>query len=228
MKSEQTVNVVPKNTGIVLFKSGHDKTKGGFNVPLFYPACNVKVTDEENSLYTESNMMAPNVARTKHTDVVETWRGEECQKFVMSRQYYVYHKSSNGTGTNSEELTSEQEAFYRMRINTNVSGTSDWMEANKAYLLIPSSKLPTALWNGGNGAGVVGRAKPGVIFLDDIMDLFGEDEPISGIATAIETIESAETVDNVNTYYTISGVKIQGRPTEKGVYIVNGKKVLVK
>lgn len=227
MKSEQTVNVVPENTGIVLFKSGHDKDKGGFNVPLFYPACNVDVKEAEQDLY-EVNMMAPNVARTEHKMETETKDGVEYTKFVMSRQYYVYHKNSDGTGTDSEEKTSEQEAFYRMRVNSGVSGTSNWMEANKAYLLIPTEKLPLALWNNGNGQGVAGKAKPGVIFMDDIMSLFGEDEPISGIATAIETIESAETVDNGNTYYTISGVKIQGRPTEKGVYIVNGKKVLVK
>lgn len=228
VKSNQEVNVVPENTGIVLFKSGHDKTKGGFNVPLFYPACNVNVLDTEAELYNYYNMMAPNVESREHTDVVETWRGEECQKFVMSRQYYVYYKHGDGTGTNSGEKTSEQEAFYRMRLSSGVAGTSNTMGANKAYLLIPSSKLPLALWNNGNGEGNPGQAKPGVIFMDDIMSLFGEEEPISGIATAIDGIESAETVNNDHTYYTISGVKIQGRPTEKGVYIMNGKKVMVK
>lgn len=226
VKSNQEVNVVPENTGIVLFKSGHDKTKDGFNVPLFYPACNVKVTDEENSLYTESNMMAPNVASTEHTSVTQTWHGVECTKFVMSRQYYVYNKTYN---SNSEELTSEQEAFYRMRLNSGVSGTSNTMGANKAYLLIPTAKLPLALWNPqSNGEGKPGLAKSGVIFMDDIMDLFGEEEPISGIATAIDAIESTETVGNGNTFHTLSGMQIQGVPTQKGVYIVNGKKVLVK
>ena len=227
VKSEESVNVVPENTGIVLYKSGHDKDKGGFNVPLFYPACNVKVQESEQDLY-DVNMMAPNVASTDHTSVTETWHGVECTKFVMSRQYYVYHKSSDGTGSNSGELTSEQEAFYRMRLNSGVQGTSNTMGANKAYLLIPTSKLPLALWEGGNGAGTPGYAKPGVIFMDDIEALFGGEEPISGIATAIDTIESTETVGNGNTYHTLSGMQIQGVPTQKGVYIMNGKKVLVK
>lgn len=227
VKSEQTVNVVPENTGIVLFKSGHDKTKGGFNVPLFYPACNVDVKETEQDLY-DVNMMAPNVSRTEHKMETETKNGVKYTKFVMSRQYYIYHKNSDGTGTDSEEKESEQEAFYRMRVNSGVTGTSNWMEANKAYLLIPTDNLPLALWNNGNGQGVAGKAKPGVIFMDDIMDLFGGEEPISGIATAIDTIESTETVGNGYTFHTLSGMQIQGVPTQKGVYIVNGKKVLVK
>lgn len=240
---EREVNYVPKNTGVVLFKSGHNKEKGGFNVPLFYPACNVKILQGEKNLF-KVNMMAPWVTEDDHKfetvgrlDAMKK-NGDNgiegfdygmdvaCTKFVMSRQYYVYNKTYN---SNSEEKTSEQEAFYRMRLSSGVSGTSNTMGANKAYLLIPTAKLPLALWNPqSNGEGIAGQAKPGVIFMDDIMSLFGGEEPISGIATAIDTIESAETVDNGNTYYTISGVKIQGRPTEKGVYIMNGKKVLVK
>ena len=225
VKSEESVNVVPENTGIVLYKSGHDKDKGGFNVPLFYPACNVTVQRSEQVLY-NLNMMAPNVARTEHKKETETVGDVEYTKFVMSRQYYVYHKLGN-TGTDSEEKTSEQEAFYRMRI-TNVSGTSNFMEANKAYLRIPTAQLPLALWNpNSNGEGNPGQAKSGVIFMDDIAALFGEE--INGVATDINGIYSTETVNSHdNTYYTLSGVKIQGKPTNKGIYIMNGKKVLVK
>lgn len=226
VKKSQVMNVIPKNTGIVLYKEGH--SGDAFNVPLFYPACNAKVEEAEQTAL-DNNWMAPNVASTEHTSVTETWHNVECQKFVMSRQYYVYHKSSDGTGSNSGELTSEQEAFYRMRLNSGVQGTSNTMGANKAYLLIPTAKLPLALWNPqSNGEGKPGLAKSGVIFMDDIMDLFSEDEP-SGIATAIDdAIESTETVGNGNTFHTLSGMQIQGVPTQKGVYIVNGKKVLVK
>lgn len=226
VKSDESVNVVPDNTGIVLYKSGHNEENGGFNVPLFYPACNLTVKESEQNLY-DVNMMAPNVARTEHKYETETVDGVEYTKFVMSRQYYVYHKSGN-TGTDSEEKTSEQEAFYRMRVNSGVNGTSNWMEANKAYLRIPTGQLPLALWNNGNGKGTPGYAKPGVIFMDDIEALFGGEEPFSGIATAIDAIESTETVGNNNTFHTLSGMQIQGVPTQKGVYIVNGKKVLVK
>ena len=222
VKKSQVMNVIPKNTGIVLYKEGH--SGDAFNVPLFYPACNAKVKEAEQ-IALDNNWMAPNVGPTLHESETEMRGSVECQKFVMSRQYYVYHKNSDGTGTDSKEKTSEQEAFYRMRLK---EGGNNTMGANKAYLLIPTSKLPTALWNGGNGAGVAGQAKPGVIFMDDIEALFGGEEPISGIATAIDAIESTETVGNGNTFHTLSGMQIQGIPTQKGVYIVNGKKVLVK
>lgn len=161
---------------------------------------------------------------------------DNCTKFVMSSKYYVYHKTSTGGEYSDIQVSTDPttgaqtEAFVRMNLNlanSGVANTSNTMGANKAYLLIPTSKMPTALWNGGNGEGNPGYAKPGVIFMD-LEDLFGGEEPISGIATAIDTIESAETVDKGNTYYTISGMKIQGIPTEKGVYILNGKKVMVK
>ena len=32
----------------------------------------------------------------------------------------------------------------------------------------------------------------------------------------------------VDGWYTLNGVKLQGAPTEKGIYINNGKKVVVK
>ena len=248
MSESYEVNYVPRNTGVVLFKSGHDKTKGGFDVPLFYPACNVKIQSGEVAAF-KANWMAPWVDEEDH-DSEEVYRltalnkyGDHeidygpdnttnnplCTKFVMSRKYYVYNKTYNSNSGIQTDREQELEAFYRMRISTDVNGTSNTMAANRAYLLIPTAKLPLALWNPkSNGEGKPGLAKSGVIFMDDIMDLFSEDEP-SGIATAIDdAIESAETVDNGNTYYTLSGMKIQGRPTEKGVYIMNGKKVLVK
>lgn len=241
VKKSQVMNVIPKNTGIVLYKEGH--SGDAFNVPLFYPACNAKVREAEQ-ITLDNNWMAPWVTEGTHysetigknyamhkfdTDGesynTENNKGEECQKFVMSRQYYVYHKNSDGTGTDSDQKTSEQESFYRMRIK---SGGNNTMAANKAYLLIPTSKLPVALWNGGNGQGIAGQAKSGVIFMDDIMSLFGDEEPISGIATAIDTIDAAETANGNDTYYTLSGMQLEGKPAAKGIYIKNGKKVFIK
>lgn len=244
VKKTGRLHLVPKNTGIVLYADKNPSLGDQFNVPLFYPACNAKITTTEKESL-ENNWMAPwvtegahdsetigkNYAMHKFDEDGESYntdekRGEICTKFGMSRQYYVYNKTYDSNSELQEDRM-EVEAFYRLRINSGANGASNTMAANKAYLLIPTDKLPLALWNGGNGAGEPSKAKPGVIFMD-LEDLFGGDEPISGIATAIDTIEFAETVDNSNTYYTISGMKIQGRPTEKGVYIVNGKKVLVK
>ena len=46
-------------------------------------------------------------------------------------------------------------------------------------------------------------------------------------ATGIGSVESVqESADEA--WYTINGVKLTGRPTEKGVYIYNGKKVMIQ
>lgn len=51
----------------------------------------------------------------------------------------------------------------------------------------------------------------------------------SSHTTAIRTINVDEMhADGNETWYTINGVRINSRPTTKGVYIVNGKKVVVK
>lgn len=47
-----------------------------------------------------------------------------------------------------------------------------------------------------------------------------------GKTTAIEEVDSEQLA--VDGWYTLTGVKLQGKPTEKGVYINNGKKVAVK
>ena len=57
-------------------------------------------------------------------------------------------------------------------------------------------------------------------------------EELNGSVTAIKSI-SADTLDsrskmNAEGWYTLGGMKLQGAPTEKGVYIKDGKKVVIK
>ena len=44
--------------------------------------------------------------------------------------------------------------------------------------------------------------------------------------TGINTIDKSQST--IDSYYTIDGVKLTGKPTKKGIYIVDGKKVVVK
>ena len=46
--------------------------------------------------------------------------------------------------------------------------------------------------------------------------------------TAIQTINADGELISVEGWFTLNGVKLQGVPTEKGVYIHNGKKIVVK
>lgn len=59
------------------------------------------------------------------------------------------------------------------------------------------------------------------------LSLDDEDGNMTNDATGIESIDAAGKDDEDNVYYTISGVRVVN-PTEKGVYIKNGKKVIVR
>ena len=49
---------------------------------------------------------------------------------------------------------------------------------------------------------------------------------VFGNTTGIESIDNPElTIDG---WYDLNGRKLQGKPTKKGIYIHNGKKVVVK
>lgn len=81
-----------------------------------------------------------------------------------------------------------------------------WVNAFRAYI-----KLTTP---------VTAEAK---VILD-----FGGDDEVTGIAT----VESDSQLSTANSqfeevWYTLQGVQLDGKPSEKGIYIVNGKKVAI-
>ena len=139
-----------------------------------------------------------------------------CTKFVMGPSYYTYYKNTESMSGLTDALT---ESFYRMKLDTNpeTATTNNTLGANKALLLIPSANLPTALWNGGSGA------RQGVIYLD-LPDF--EDEESTNISNPLANTLSEDA--NQDIYHTLSGSKLNGKPTVKGIYICNGKKVTVK
>ena len=52
--------------------------------------------------------------------------------------------------------------------------------------------------------------------------LFGDDE------TGIKTTNLTNQTNEADAWYSIDGRKLEGKPTQKGIYIVNGKKMMVK
>lgn len=76
------------------------------------------------------------------------------------------------------------------------------MGTNKAYLQLPTSEFNS-----------IAEASLRFVFEDDE-------------ATGIEEVATPIVADGV--WYTINGVKLAGEPTEKGIYIFNGKKVAIQ
>ena len=51
---------------------------------------------------------------------------------------------------------------------------------------------------------------------------------VEDLPTGIVSIDNSQlTIDN-DVWYTLKGVRLNGKPTKAGIYIVNGKKVVVK
>ena len=231
--SDNNVTVVPATKGVVLHEANYS-ANSTFPSPLFYPAVNIAPTNADVTTLA-TNCMAPNVTAKRHymeticwyhamagangTHVPETDHPntscDNWDKFVMTRTYYIYEKTGS-SGTISGPNHTSVEAFYRFKLMGN--DTDDTLGDNKAYLLIHN--LPLALWNNGNGQGVAGQAREGVIYLN--LEDYEEND-----ATNIDNSIIDHSTKN-DVYYSISGARISGKPTTKGFYIHNGKKVSVK
>ena len=100
-----------------------------------------------------------------------------------------------------EKQTSDSYSFYKVKS----SGT---LRANMAYLQLSKSNDKVSYTNE-------------YVVIGD-----------NGNATAIEAIEMANGVSDINgtepVFYNLQGVRMNGIPSQKGIYIVNGKKVYVK
>ena len=77
--------------------------------------------------------------------------------------------------------------------------TGEYMPANKAFLALGS-----------------GSSAPLRMVIDD-------EEETTGVASMADGID-----DMSDEWYTLDGRKLNGKPTTKGLYIVNGKKVMIK
>lgn len=125
-------------------------------------------------------------------------KGSQYMNYVFTTQSYSYNWNEGGALT---DLTIKDAAFYILRESGN-------LRKNSAYLKIARPA------NNANG-------------VKQIILVKGEVE--EGDATSIETIGTdAEIADLEGAdVYTVTGIKV-AKPTKKGVYVVNGKKVYVK
>ena len=51
---------------------------------------------------------------------------------------------------------------------------------------------------------------------------------INGDITRIENVENTIFLENASSYYTLDGRRLHGKPTEKGIYIFNGRKEVIR
>ena len=228
---------VPAETGMVLREldaTNLPKANQGKLVPLFYPAVSTSlVNDMAFSASTSGNMMYPNLNATIHDSETQAVGGSDFTKFILTNVHWKYSVDSEWSknGDDYEEdrtgrwqdhgspSLADAAGFYRLHIWGN--DTDDTMAANTAYLLVPTDKLPVALWNTNQGSGApVFRNSIGI---RDYSDIDEEAKTIPDDPTNEEVLD----VNNEG-WYSLNGLKLSGKPTTPGLYIHNGRKVTIK
>lgn len=113
----------------------------------------------------------------------------------------IYQHKKNLSKDITDGTSADDIGFYRAQAGT--------LGANKAYLNLSSVSSNAKL----------------VLF-----SFFDEEEEdiYNGIATEIDQVTSYKTQEASAEWYNLNGQKLNGKPTAGGLYIVNGKKVLVK
>jgi hypothetical protein len=220
---------VPGKTGIVMKldnAAGLSSANEGKNVPLFYPS----YTRAESSI-PANNLMYRNNGdidqNTVESDETINVGGTDYTKFVLTNVHWTYdiHHTLNEDETGTVQYA-DAAGFYRLHIWKTQSETQsnednaakNTMPANNAFLLVPTEKLPLAVWSQQSGA----SARRNTI---GFRTSWGED------TTAIEDVElegqSLAIEDSEGEWYTLSGMRLQSKPTVSGIYIHDGRKLVI-
>jgi hypothetical protein len=122
-----------------------------------------------------------------------------------------------------------------MTLTTSASGDSqnNSLAGVSAPAGVTADGTTYVLNNGSNGVGfykltagkTLGVGKAYLTYTGTLAPgFFGFDEGTTGITNT----DFTDSTDKVGAWYTLSGVRLNAKPTQKGLYIVNGKKVMIK
>jgi hypothetical protein len=205
-------------------------------VPLFYPAVSTAIIPYEDMRFKEDgNMMMANLEQRNMAheqesgtlddnadDVDDTGQKEgNYTRFLLTNIHWTYNTSHT---LNADEAADYQEAnaagFYRMHIweTTDDKDTKNILAENTAYMLVPTTQLPIAVWtNQTKASGTPVMNTIGIRFDD---------------TTGIKDIDVPNDDGQVNDcgsdcWYTLNGLKLTKKPEVPGLYIHGGRKVIV-
>lgn len=205
-------------------------------VPLFYPAVSTAIIPYEDMRFKEDgNMMMANLEQRNMAheqesgtlddnadDVDDTGQKEgNYTRFLLTNIHWTYNSSHT---LNADEAADYQEAnaagFYRMHIweTTDDKDTKNILAENTAYMLVPTTQLPIAVWtNQTKASGTPVMNTIGIRFDD---------------TTGIKDIDVPNDDGQVNDcgsdcWYTLNGLKLTKKPEVPGLYIHGGRKVIV-
>lgn len=227
---------VPDRTGIVMRldnASGLTDANAGKNVPLFYPSytrpqTSTAVDFPANNLMYNVEEGIDNDNRNYNERINVS--GADYTKFILTNIHWTYDLSHTLNADEASTAISETDAagFYRMHI-WKTTGEADvaaknTMPKNSAYLLVPTEELPIAVWDMQQGASSGARQNTlGIRYSN------GQSTSIEDVDTkAYQAVDKGTASDSGETWYTLSGIRLARRPSKEGLYICNGRKVLIK
>jgi hypothetical protein len=129
---------------------------------------------------------------------------EETNQLESNGVNYVFTRVSydldkDGKIVDSNNGKQSTLGFYRVAANDDSS-----LDANKAYLHISASNPAKTFY-----------------VIEGLFD--------TNTTTAISNISTADhSAGEEGSYYTLTGIRLNGRPTHAGIYVLNGKKVIIK
>ena len=178
-----------------------DILNGGFH--LFVPDMHDYVANGTENQKSVKNMadylLVSQVTSTNGAKSIPQINGDYTNYALTYKYYDEFDAQGNPTSAKKEG----DEAFYRI----DKGGASS--AGNQGYLPLLTANVTNA-----NG---IYLAKPFTF-------VYAGDEDLTGI----KTTETVVTTRNDGVFYNLNGQKINGVPTTRGLYIVNGKKILVK
>ena len=218
---------VPASTGLVLNMNSvtNLSSANALGVPLFAPAISTTTLTTANIGFNGSmgNVMQPNVTSRVFTEERENANGTDnasgtFTRFILATKFMKWKKVGDADVTHDATFTEGNvPVFYRMRIYSTTVGGETYTELNtlgdnKAYLSLHTANLPDALWDG-----QVSPAK-------EFIGIYG----ISDMEDYSEEYENSNYSERKGTY-NLSGQRVNDNATlPPGIYIRNGKKILVK
>jgi len=227
VKMNPLANAVPAETGVVLRLALPDETavtnfgnaKNSNEVPLFAPPHSATILSPGAVRFggTQGNLMMANVTQQTFTSETETIDEVDYTRFIFAQRYMKWQKVNTETATYSDFTNGDVPVFYRMHLYSSTEAgalsldesTLNTLGDNKAYMLIRSTSVPDALWK---SAGA-----PAHEFIG-----------IEGVSEFSEFSENSE-FSKLSGTYNLRGQKMDDdAPLSPGVYIRNGKKIVIK
>ena len=209
---------IPKDKGIVLAEF-NVKGSDAYRVPLFVPA----ITTTHEADISANNMMCPNLVRRQFTSEEEG----DYTRFLLTNVHWTFSKGgtlSTEEADGAKIIETDAAGFYRHHLwkasAPEENAAKNTMTPNTAYLLVPTSRLPITVWNStAANARVIWPGTIGIRWID-------EWDSTNGIRPTVTTEEDFGS--SQNEWYSLDGLKLKGKPVKPGLYILRGRKVIVK